>query len=250
MGAVVPIEVAPTFVRPTDLPHTCSDEHLIFAVQEWIIGASDDEVCKHLHVRKQELKDWVRSRGWQTVAEMVREDVRRVAHSHLTRQFNSISAQIMERLNKGDPIVNENGKITGYRPIRARELSSMQRQVIESIEIIENRLGLSPDNSGRLSLTELNTALQRYAHENIFPKMKPRTINGIAIDVGESESAAGAGVAAADGEPVGEGAGGGAADGPLHPAGRREEQEHQGDIPVFGQPGVAVEDQQCGVAAE
>ena len=256
MGAVVPIQVNAGFVRPSDLPHTCSDEHLVFAVQEWLTGGSVEDVSKHLRVPKQQVSDWVRSRGWQAVADMVREDVRRVAHSHLTRITNKASTLLMERLNKGDPIVNENGKITGYRPVRARDLAFIQTQVLEQVELIEKRLGLNPDEADQMSLKKLNATLQRYAREHIIPNMKARTIDGTAtvdrarvIDAGESEAGTADRADAEEGK-VGDGSGGGVAAGPVPGDGRCAEREQPDDDDVEGRPGIVVEGEQRAVAAE
>ncbi len=172
MGAVVPIEVKSAFVRPTDLPHTCSDVNLVQAVNEWLCGASEQEVARYLRVTKDQVPGWVNSRGWQLVADMLREDVRSVAYSHLTRVSQKTYKALNDRLDNGDPIVDEKGRISGYRPLRARDLGLLQKQVMESLDTIEKRLGMAPGEGQKVDLQKLAKALERYADAEIIPGMR------------------------------------------------------------------------------
>lgn len=192
MGAVVPITLDPSFERPSDLPHTCSDENLVLAVQEWLIGASDAELAGLLRVTKDQVRNWTKARGWDKVAVMLRDDLRSLTHAHQTRLVNKTFKLLNDRLDNGDPIVDERGKVTGYRPLRAKDLALIQAQVLDRQEVIEKRLGLNPDEGKKISLEELHRRLERYADEHILPAMtKRRVIDGTAAEAVDGPPAGG-----------------------------------------------------------
>jgi hypothetical protein len=158
------------FVRPADLDNreqmngpACSDAELIEAVQSWMCGAPDAEVEKILNCnRKNMLKQYVKRRGWQYLVETIREDVRRIALSSITRVTNRCLTMIEERIETGDPVYDGEGNIVGRRAVRVRDLGNIASQMIDRQGMLEK--GLSRTDEEPMTRAQIAESLRNWLH--------------------------------------------------------------------------------------
>lgn len=153
------------FIRPRELVELpCTDHSLLRAVQAWLQGIPAWEVVRYLGIKEEQLKGYLATPGWRFVEECVRDNVRQVALSSLTRLTHRCFGMIDERLDKGDPIYDQAGEVIGYRAIKAKDLATMVQQFgKQAMEIEErtNRAGVRQS----MELIELAKSLQNYALE-------------------------------------------------------------------------------------
>jgi hypothetical protein len=99
----------------------------------------------------------------------VREDVRSIAFSNLTRLTHRCFKLLDERLDKGDPVYDQNGDVVGYRAIKAKDLSTMITQLLDQSGEIAKRTEKPEEN---LDLLALAKSLENYAKEKSFERAK------------------------------------------------------------------------------
>jgi len=177
----VPVTKGPEFVRPADLPCICSDAELLDAVQTWLCGGTKGEVAKLLHIRPQTLSDWTSATGWKFLEECVRDDVRKVAHSNLTRIVHRCFGLIDDRLEKGDPIYSLDGEVVGYRAVKVKDLGQIAATLYDKIHELEDRTS-GANEEEQLTLRELAESLKNWAQ---VKRLETASIPGISTVVPE-----------------------------------------------------------------
>jgi len=167
----------PEFKRPADLPFTCSDDDLLDAVQMYLCGGEIGEVAKLLKIRVIHVKHWTSATGWKFIEECVRDDVRKVAHSHLTRIVHRCFGLIDDRLEKGDPIYDLEGVVVGYRAVKVKDLGTLACELYGKIHELEDRTsGIKEEEN--LTLRELAYSLKEYAK---VKRLEQTAIPGVVI---------------------------------------------------------------------
>jgi hypothetical protein len=176
---VVPVTKGqPEFQRPADLPFTCSDDNLIDAVQTYLCGGSVVEVGRLLGIKHIHVKNWTSAKGWKFIEDCVRDDVRKVAHSHLTRIVHRCFNMIDERLEKGDPIYDLEGQVIGWRPVKVKDLAAISDTLYGKMHDIEDRTSGRHEEE-QLTLKELADSLRNYAQ---VKNLERTSIPGITIE--------------------------------------------------------------------
>jgi hypothetical protein len=169
MGDLVPFAQATPapqaveFVRPPDLPFTCSDADLLEAVQLWLLGAKNAEVAQKLGLPTRTIKDWVTSQGWKYLEECVRSEVRRVAHGQISRLASKALDKLETAIELGDPVIGVDGEVRGHKPVKARDMAAIASTLLERQLEIEERLGLKRNEDNLIDMRELAEGLKRYA---------------------------------------------------------------------------------------
>ena len=174
-----PLLPARAFRRPEDLPAAPTDVALLQAVQAWLIGEPKEFVARKLGVVPAEVAEITTRKGWRFIEDCVRDDVRQIAMSNLTRITHKCFRLLDERLDKGDPIYDPDGRVIGYRAVKAKDLSNIATQMIDKHLEIEKRIERL-DEKESLELHELAQSLRNYALEKRFREAKKT------IDVGPS----------------------------------------------------------------
>src|SRR5690242_3357243 len=78
---------ARAFRRPEDLPAAPTDIALLRAVQMYLCGEPAHLIARLLGVNPKELPEITQRKGWRFIEDCVREDVRQIATSNLTRLY-------------------------------------------------------------------------------------------------------------------------------------------------------------------
>jgi hypothetical protein len=167
-----------TFNRPDDLPRTCSDAELIEAVKEYLCGANNEEVGALLHVEPATVKQWVGSRGWRTVEALLRDQVREVSLSALSRITHKSFVQLQDRIDTGEPMYNWEGQLVGYKPIKAKDLAIIASTLVDKQHEVERRMKGELPDSTKVDLNKLARALENYA--------RMKVVNGEVIDAADA----------------------------------------------------------------
>lgn len=163
------------FKRPADLPRTCSDDALLEAVQSWLCGATEEDVSGMLNVPRETFKrHWLTSKGWRFLEQCVKEDVRAVAHSNLTRIAQRCFKLIEDRLEQGDPIFDLEGTVIGYRAVKVKDLGNLATQMLTQSQEIDKRTA-GTDPAKDMSLEELAASLQNFVKAKRFDESKDVT---------------------------------------------------------------------------
>lgn len=174
-----PHALAPTtlaaraFRRPPDLPSEPTDIALLRAVQMYLCGEPHHLVARLLGIRPSDLPEIASRTGWRFLEDCVRDDVRQVALSNLTRLTHKCFRMLDERLDKGDPIYDQNGDVTGYRAIKGKDLGNLVVQLMDKAQEIEHLTTKPEDN---VDLLRLAKSLESYAHDKRLREATP--ING------------------------------------------------------------------------
>jgi hypothetical protein len=169
MGDLVPFaQASPApqaveFVRPPDLPFTCSDADLLEAVQLWLLGAKNAEVAAKLNVPGTSVKAWVTSAGWKYLEECLRGEVRKVAHAQVTRLTAQALGKLETAIEMGDPVIGVDGEVKGHKPVKARDMAQIASTLLERQLEMEERLGLKRNEDNLIDMRELAEGLKRYA---------------------------------------------------------------------------------------
>ena len=162
-GRNSPVQVEAAFIRPPDLPFTCSDADLVEAVQLWLLGAKNAEVAHKLGIPSVAVKHWATSSGWKYLEECVRGEVRRVAHGQITRLAAQALGKLETAIELGDPVIGVDGEVLGHKPVKAKDMAAIASTLIEKQLEIESRLGLAHNDENVIDLRELAEGLKRYA---------------------------------------------------------------------------------------
>jgi hypothetical protein len=164
------------FVRPGDIPRTCSDEALLEAVTLWLVGADRAVVVEKLGIGPDMFLAWTNKRGWKECCARQRDEVRMGAHSGQTRIIALGLKAIEDRILLGDLVEGVDGKF--YRkPLLAWQVSNIVDKVINRQLMLEDRLaGKSGHDPDSLSVRELAAALARLAQRK--PENFGKTIEG------------------------------------------------------------------------
>ena len=176
MSAHGPHQVGPNtlparaFRRPQDLPQNITDVALLRAVQMYLCGESVHLVARLLGVNHKEVPELTTRQGWRFIEDCVRDDVRQIALSNLTRLTHRCFKLIDERLDKGDPVYDQNGDVIGYRAIKAKDLSNMVVQLMDKAHEID---GLTKKPEEDVDLLKLAKSLENYAHEKRLREATP-----------------------------------------------------------------------------
>jgi hypothetical protein len=161
------LAVRPEFVRPRDLPVVCSDANLLEAVNLWLVGERDDVILAKLGCaddpRYAPLSKWTNLGGWHYLADVLREEVLKVARGRMQRIMNRCFSGIEERIEHGDPQYNEAGVVVGYRGMRGKDLGNLAAlfwdRLRESEKVAEE--GLSAGE--RMAVKEIFAGLREMA---------------------------------------------------------------------------------------
>ena len=165
---------ARAFRRPDDLPAAPTDIALLRAVQMYLCGEPTHLIARVLGIIPAELPELTTRKGWRFIEDCVREDVRQIALSNLTRLTHRCFKLLDERLDKGDPVYDQAGDITGYRAIKAKDLSNMVVQLMDQAHEIDHRTAKPEED---VNLLKLAKSLENYALEKRFKQAK-KVIDG------------------------------------------------------------------------
>jgi hypothetical protein len=160
------------FDRPPGLPETCSNDELLQAVKAQLCGATQEELARLLHVPVIGVSHWVNSREWSLLKQHVLPEMKGGVHGELMGVRSLLIRQLAQRVREGDPQYNQLGEFLGFRPVKARDLSTMLVQSSEVLHNLELEIGVIRDEKNHISLDNLVVALQKYAKE------EPQDITG------------------------------------------------------------------------
>ena len=179
MGVVVPLIVTREFKRPSDLPRTCNDENLVWAVREWMCGASELEIGRILRVPAREVRYWTRARGWMLVAAIIKEQIQEISHGQLSRLSSKTWLALEDRIDNGDPVTvtdKEGNATTSRRPLTGKVLADIAAIVVDRKEVVEKRMANIPDVEGNLPLQKLADALEGFYKLELEDRIRSRTL--------------------------------------------------------------------------
>ena len=156
----------PQFVRPPGLPLTCSDDQLLEAVKAYMCGATKDSLAPMLGVPAIAVAHWTDSREWGELVRLVTREVRGVLSGQLTRCASLSLKELADRLQHGEIVyqTSDDGETTTIRrALKAKELSTIAREVLEQQERLEKLLGNIRDDDDKVDLRKLAKSLENYA---------------------------------------------------------------------------------------
>ena len=169
MAAVIPFkgkEPASTgFVRPLDLPFTCTDERLLEAVQSHLLGEKPEEIARLLHIPHKALRHWTTSKGWRFLEDSLRDPVRKAVIGQTTRLVSKLVTKMEDQLEKGDPVYDMEGNEIGRRGIRFKDLSTSYAAIVTKQLELEKNLGPLRDSGDQPSVDRLIHALEAWAEK-------------------------------------------------------------------------------------
>lgn len=178
----VPVSKGPEFQRPVDLPFTCSDDDLLEAVQTYLCGGTMPDIARLLGVEPAAAKNWTSAAGWKFIEECVRDDVRKIAHSNLTRIVHRCFGLIDDRLEKGDPIYDLEGEVVGYRAVKVKDLGAIAATLYDKIHELEDRTSGRHEEE-QMALRDLAQSLREFAKVKQLERL---AIPGLSTEVPES----------------------------------------------------------------
>jgi hypothetical protein len=135
----------------------------------YLCGEQHHLVARVLGILPRDLPEMVTRTGWRFLEDCVRDDVRSIAFSNLTRLTHKCFRMLDERLDKGDPVYDQVGDVVGYRAIKAKDLSTMITQLMDQSSEIAKRTEKPEEN---LDLLALAKSLEHYAKEKAFERAK------------------------------------------------------------------------------
>ena len=154
--------------RPGGLPDTWSDDALFTAVRAHVFGASPEEVGAILNDTPMRVAHWTRSPQWQQLTRLVLPDVRDLLATQLYRIGNKTLAQLDQRLDEGDPVIqidgtpkmDEDGNPV-HRPLRAKDLAAIAKDIMTERRAMEaKQTGGEDDSDEVISIRALAAALK------------------------------------------------------------------------------------------
>ena len=162
---------ASAFRRPSDLHLPCTNLSLLRAVQMWLAGEDVKLIARKLGIHYKDVAEYTTLPGWRFIEDCVRDDVRRITLSGLSRLTHRCFTLLHERLDKGDPIYGPDGETIGYRAVKAKDLGTIINQLMSQQATIEER-GQPRNTETDIDLVELAESLKNYALEKQFRKAK------------------------------------------------------------------------------
>ena len=164
------LAVRPEFIRPNDLPVTCSDARLLEAIQMWLLGQEEAVILETLGVADDSRYKPLNKRsvlpGWHYLADTLRGEVIRAARGRMNRVLNRCFGLIENRLEQGDPIYGPDGlTVMGYRAVKVKDLGNIAAQFYDRLndEAKEKEGAISQEE--RMTLRQLHGALKAYTQE-------------------------------------------------------------------------------------
>ena len=179
------------WTRPRGLPATCTDEELFEAVELWLLGEKPTILAELLHVKPDQLRQWIASKSWQALAKSFALGVQASISSSLTRLKAQALVELADRVNGGDyivrldgtPVLNETTGVPVRRPMRGRDLLEVFAKVSDCQLQLEKAIGnIKDDTNGQISLEKLAAGLAFYARQ---AKGQTFDSGGAAVESGE-----------------------------------------------------------------
>jgi hypothetical protein len=173
-----------TFVRPADIPRTCSDEDLRLGVSLWMHGFDADAVALRLGISREMVGGWTQKRGWKEI--VARLDEAKTADDYVAmgRILSLTYAALEDRVRNGDLVEvttwDDQGVPTvrtSRRPIPAWQLSNIGDKLGHRRMLTRDRAGgLRTVDPDALGFRELAAALEHIA------RRKPENMKTIDAD--------------------------------------------------------------------
>lgn len=141
------------------------DAELLAAVKAALMGAPYNEIAQILRIDEEQVRNWILSPSWQRTKEKLWPEIRNSIHTELVGLRCKLVRQLAVRIEQGDPAYDKEGELI-YKPLKARDLSSVLAQVSDAINGLEKTVAKESD-LGLMSLDDIQGALRNLARSEV-----------------------------------------------------------------------------------
>ena len=166
----------PNFAWPAALPRTCSKDALFLAVKSWATGAKSQELAEILNIPLQSVRRYTKHPGWHSIVQQLRPILDEEVEARLGRMTRLALAELEDRLEHGNKVVDRKTNTEYRAPLTASDLSSIAATLFDKKTAARKIVDGIPDEPTDIkkSLDDIADILRRH---NTFRPQQHKTID-------------------------------------------------------------------------